>query len=148
MHGATHPPSRTGSLVGLRASVLVVLALAGLLVAPVESGGETVDAACQWTIPSGELARIWDPRHVAFFVALTLLACLPQALARPLVIAAALLGYGVAVELSQSVFSRGHCRGWDLAANGIGIAIGGALVVVLRRARGRGPGPPPAPGGD
>jgi VanZ family protein len=114
-----------------------LLALSALLTAPLESGGTLVEATCQWTMTAEQTPLIWDARHVAFFTVLALVAWSLATRARFGIVTLGLLGYAIALELSQSIFSRGHCRIWDLLADLVGMIFALVILVTWRAVRTR-----------
>jgi len=82
-------------------------------------------------------------QHVAAFAALTLAACLAypwparSGLPRDAVLAAALMAYGVAIEVIQLFIPGRNGSLADVLADALGVALGLLLARLWRRRRGR-----------
>ena len=126
------PPASQSVRVATTAAA-VALGSFGLLAAPIDSGGALGASACQWSMTLEDVPHVWDKRHVTFFFSLSTLLLWGRTRSQIQALTLAVLGYGVVVELSQSLFTRGHCRIWDLVANVIGLAISLALLTIAER---------------
>lgn len=127
----------------LPAALFAAMALAALLFTPLTAGfALRPTPACELN-PSAELwlHSLNNIRHLVTYSILTAVAvwafgrrALPLALATSLLVT-------VGVELTQAVFTEGHCRLRDMLPNAIAVAAGTAIAfvmtVIVRRLSGR-----------
>ena len=121
---------------------VVVLSALGLLYTPVISGFAPGHDTSVLRMDWHHLLRAavnW--KHVVPFALLFVLAArafggaansLSES-ARVLKAASLVLVYSILLEVTQGFFAEGHCRIWDVAANGFGVAWGWAGIRVAQR---------------